>query len=93
MSHRQITIAIDAMGGENSPYKVLKGTEIFLNENKNTFIKFFGNKKIILDVIAKNKLKLFNFEIFDHQELINDSDNVNTILRSKKNSSLYKALE
>ena len=93
MSQRQITIAIDAMGGENSPYKVLKGTEIFLNENKNTFIKFFGNKKIILDVVAKNKLKLFNFEIFDCQELISDSDNVNTILRSKKNSSLYKALE
>ena len=29
MSNRQITIAIDAMGGENSPYKVLKGVEIF----------------------------------------------------------------
>ena len=24
MSNRQITIAIDAMGGENSPYKILK---------------------------------------------------------------------
>ena len=93
MSSRQITIAIDAMGGENSPYKVLKGTEIFLNKNKNAYIKFFGNKKTIQDVITKNKLNLFNFEIFDYQELINDSDNVNTILRSKKNSSLFKALE
>ena len=27
MSDRQVVIAIDAMGGENSPYKVLKGTE------------------------------------------------------------------
>ena len=93
MSDRQITIAIDAMGGENSPYKVLKGTEIFLNENRNAYIKFFGNKKTIQDVIEKNKLNLFNFEIFDYQELINDEDNVNTILRSKKNSSLFKALE
>ena len=29
MSNRQVTIAVDAMGGENSPYKVLKGIEIF----------------------------------------------------------------
>ena len=29
MSKRQINIAVDAMGGENSPLKVLKGTEIF----------------------------------------------------------------
>ena len=29
MSDRQISIAVDAMGGENSPYKVLKGIEIF----------------------------------------------------------------
>ena len=28
-----ITIAIDAMGGENSPAKVIKGCEIFLNHN------------------------------------------------------------
>ena len=29
MSNRQITIAVDAMGGENSPFKCLKGIEIF----------------------------------------------------------------
>ena len=36
MSERQVEIAIDAMGGENSPYKVLKGTEIFLKNEKKT---------------------------------------------------------
>ena len=41
MSERQVVIAIDAMGGENSPYKVLKGTEIFLQKEKNTKIIFF----------------------------------------------------
>ena len=29
MSEGQVIIAIDAMGGENSPHKVLKGAEIF----------------------------------------------------------------
>ena len=30
MSEGQVAIAVDAMGGENSPYKVLKGVEIFI---------------------------------------------------------------
>ena len=38
--NEKITIAIDAMGGENSPYKVLKGVEIFLKKEKNTKIIF-----------------------------------------------------
>ena len=33
MSNRQLTIAIDAMGGEDSPLKTLKGSEIFLKYN------------------------------------------------------------
>ena len=53
MSNGQVVIAIDAMGGENSPYKVLKGAEIFLKKEKNTKIVFFGNKEIIDQDIKK----------------------------------------
>ena len=45
MSNRQLTIAIDAMGGENSPYKTLKGSEIFSINNKNAKLLFFGNRE------------------------------------------------
>ena len=93
MSNRQVIIAIDAMGGENSPYKVLKGTEIFLQKEKNTRIIFFGNKDLIDQNIKKNKLDIFNYEIIDTKDIISDEDNVNTILRSKKNSSIYKGLQ
>ena len=34
MNQNHITIVIDAMGGDNSPNKVIKGCEIFLNDNK-----------------------------------------------------------
>ena len=53
MSERQVEIAIDAMGGENSPYKVLKGTEIFLKNEKKTKVIFFGVEKLINDTIKK----------------------------------------
>ena len=31
---KKISIAIDAMGGDNSPEKILKGIGIFLDKNK-----------------------------------------------------------
>tara|TARA_Y100001970_G_C14186425_1_gene832871 strand:- start:777 stop:1790 length:1014 start_codon:yes stop_codon:yes gene_type:complete len=93
MSERQVLIAIDAMGGENSPYKVLRGVEIFLQKEKNTKIIFFGDEKSIHKNIRENNLKIFNFEVVNTPDVISDEDSVNTILRSKKNSSIYKGLE
>ena len=43
MSTRQLTIAIDAMGGENSPFKTLKGSEIFSTNHQNVKLLFFGS--------------------------------------------------
>ncbi len=93
MSKRQITIAIDAMGGENSPYKVLKGVEIFLNSNDNARIVLFGNEQIIKSTIKSSSLIIKNLEIIDTIENVKDNDNPNTILRSRKRSSIYKGLE
>ena len=58
MSKRQFTIAIDAMGGDNSPYKVLKGTELFLKTNKEVNIVLFGNLELIESQIKKKNIKL-----------------------------------
>ena len=63
MSEGQVVIAIDAMGGENSPYKVLKGTEIFLKEEKKTNIVFFGDEVLINHTIQKYNLSIFNFKV------------------------------
>ena len=92
MSKRLITIAIDAMGGEHSPYKCLKGIEIFSRKKNNVMFRIFGNEKIILNEIKKSNLILDNFEIEDCNENVTDTDNANTILRSRKQSSIYKGL-
>ena len=45
---KKITIAIDAMGGENAPQKNLEGLSIFLKKNKSRkdfIIHLYGNKK------------------------------------------------
>ena len=93
MSNDNITIAVDAMGGENSPEKVLKGIEIFCKQKKGIKIIIFGNKDNILDSLNTKKITIENYEIHNTLENVNDNDNVNTILRSRKNSSIFKGLE
>ena len=46
---KKITIAIDAMGGDNSPDKTIEGIKIFLDKNKSRndfFLNIFGDKNI-----------------------------------------------
>ena len=92
MSNRQITIAIDAMGGEDSPTKALKGIEIFSKKQPNVNLKIFGKKSLIANTLAQKKILLNNYELVDCDENVSDEDSANTILRSRKNSSIYKGL-
>ncbi len=93
MNHKHITIAVDAMGGENSPYKCLKGIEIFLLRNPEVNIICFGNEKVIKDEIDNKKLNLPNIEIFNTTEDVKDDDNANIILRNRKESSIFLGLK
>ena len=55
---KKISIAIDAMGGDNSPDKTIEGIKIFLDKNKknNDFIlNIFGKEDEI-----KKKFKKYN---------------------------------
>jgi len=93
MSARQITIAIDAMGGEGSPYKCLKGAEIFSIKKPNVNFKIFGKKKLIENIFLQKEINLSNYEIINCDENVSDEDNANTILRSRKESSIFKGLK
>jgi len=93
MNPDQTTIAVDAMGGDKSPYKSLKGVEIFLQENKNTKIILFGDKNLIKNTINSHNIKIANFEIVNTLENILDEDSANIILRKKKDNSINKGLE
>ena len=47
MNHIETTIAIDAMGGDNSPKKIIDGINFHHQNSKNVFYKIFGNKELI----------------------------------------------
>ena len=53
---KKISIAIDAMGGEDSPDKTIQGIKIFLDKNKlnNDFIiNIFGKENLINEKLKK----------------------------------------
>ena len=52
---KMINIAVDAMGGDNSPKKIIDGIQVHHNQSKNVFYKLFGNKNIIEPIIKKKK--------------------------------------
>ena len=92
MNRNNTTIVVDAMGGENSPFKVLKGIEIFNKSHSQTNILLFGDQNIINKTLDSHSFKLSNIEIFNTTDNIKDNDTANTILRKKKNSSIFKGL-
>ncbi len=91
MNENQITIVVDAMGGDNSPEKTIKGCEIFLNNNSNVKLIIFGKKKSINNNFLDKYSEMINF--VHCEEVILDDDKPSSILRSKKESSLRKAIE
>ena len=42
----KIRIAVDAMGGDNSPRKIIEGINISLKSNKNNFFSLYGDREI-----------------------------------------------
>ena len=45
--NKLIKVAVDAMGGDNAPQKIIDGIELHHKKSKNTFYRLYGNKNII----------------------------------------------
>jgi len=88
-----VKIAIDAMGGENSPNKILDGIEISLKSSKENFFYLYGKKDLLEKEILKRKpIKKF-CEIIDAQDIILDNESALTGAKKSKNTSMWKTVE
>ena len=86
-----VVIAVDAMGGDNSPKKVLSGVSEFLKNNNDVFFRIFGPKSIIENELSKITIKKNFFEIINCDEVIHDNDTPLAAAK-KKNTSMWKAI-
>ena len=90
------SIAIDAMGGDNSPYKTLEGVKIFLDKNKdkNDFIlNIFGKEDIINKKIEEFKIKSNSINVINSNTVVSDEETPMTAVKSSKNTSMWNCIQ
>ncbi len=92
-----VKIAVDLMGGENSPEKNLEGINLFVkkNTNKNDYYFYlYGDKNLI-----ENKLKQFkylnenNHKIFDTKIIVSDELSAMSAIKKGKGSSMWNSIQ
>ena len=92
----KITIAIDAMGGDNSPNKTLEGVSFFLkrNKNKNDFqLILFGDENKIKDKIKEYKISSDKLKIVHTESVVSDKETPLTAVKNSKNTSMWNCIK
>ena len=87
-----IKIAVDAMGGDNSPKKVIDGIIHNHKSDKNNFYKIFGDKKKIENLI-NSKIDQNNFEIINTLNKVDSEDSPLEAAKKGKDTSMWLAVE
>ncbi len=90
---KMITIAVDAMGGDNAPDKIIDGIELHNKSSENIFYKIFGDKNIIDPIIKKKTINQDLYEIIHTDEKIKGEDSAFTAAKRGKNTSMWLAVE
>ena len=79
-----IKIAVDAMGGENSPKKIIKGIEIHSSASSNIFYNIFGDQRIIQPMLSETNINKNSYKIIHTEKLIRDEDSPLAAAKKKK---------
>ena len=87
-----IKIAVDAMGGDGSPKKVIDGIIHHFKNNKNSFYQIFGDKDKILPHI-KSDLSNTSFEIIHTADIVKGTDSPLEGAKRGKNTSMWLAIQ
>ena len=87
-----IKIAVDAMGGDNSPRKVIDGIIHNHKKNKENFYKIFGNKAEILKHL-ENKINESFYEIIHTNDVVKSTDSPLEAAKRGKKTSMWLSIE
>ena len=89
---KNITIAVDAMGEDGSPKKIIDGVAHHNKNSKSTFYKIFGDKEKILSNLPSG-LSRDVYEIFDTKNNVKGTDTPLEAAKRGKDTSMWLAIE
>ena len=87
-----VKIAVDAMGGDGSPKKIIDGIIHHFQNNSNTFYQIFGDKNKI-KIHLKESLPKNNFEITHTESIVKGTDSPLEAAKRGKNTSMWLAIQ
>ena len=87
-----IKIAVDAMGGDGSPKKIIDGIIHNHKTNKDNFFKIFGDKNEI-NRLLKNHIDKDFFEVVDTKNTVKSTDSPLEAAKRGKDTSMWLAIE
>ena len=93
---KKISIAIDAMGGDNSPSKTIKGVKLFVEanlSNKDFILNIFGKKKEIEEKIEEYNLITESINIINSDTVVSDEETPLTAVKNSKNTSMWNCIQ
>jgi len=87
-----IKIAVDAMGGDNSPHKIIDGIVLNNKSNKENFFYIFGNQKKILDSL-NNRIDNKYYKIINTENFVKSTDSPLEAAKRGKYTSMWMAVD
>ena len=93
---KKITIAIDAMGGDNSPDKTIHGVKLFIDKNSssNDFIlNIFGKEEQIKEKLKKFKINSESLNIINTEKTVSNNETPLTAIKNSKDTSMWNCIK
>ena len=87
-----IKIAVDAMGGDGSPKKIIDGLIHNHKKSNENFFKIFGDKEKILKCID-NKIEKGFYEIINTNNIVKSTDSPLEAAKRGKDTSMWLSIE
>ena len=87
-----IKIAVDAMGGDGSPKKVIDGIIHNHRSNRENFYKIFGDENEILKIID-NKIEKNFYEVINTNNIVKSTDSPLEAAKRGKDTSMWLSIE
>ena len=83
-------IVVDAHGGDNAPYEIIKGCQMAVSELGAEII-LVGKTEQLKKIMSENNISEAGIELYDAQDVITMEDDPTAVVKSKKDSSMAVA--